>query len=336
MRPSENDWTWSQVAWHLVRLSRPRGAALVPLLPLLCLWFAHWDRALAFDKWESVVLIGLVWGALHCGTMWLNAVLDQDEGEVLFGEGCAVPEQTTLCAYLALCLAVLGGGWLGLLPGIVTAVCAVLAVLYSHPAFGWKAHPVGGPFVNLVGYGLCSPLLGWWVAEVPLNTRTVAVLCTVPVFVMGCYLLAQSFQEREDHERGYRTFVVIYGPRITIRIALVCFHIVFGQFILLAIFGWLPRTVLALVIPYGLLCRHLVVWANSPEPGAVWRARVAVRVLSASGIVFLVAMLAHQSQSLFSRGPSAGLNTERGLPIDRLDVRRRAIARMERYRQEIL
>jgi 4-hydroxybenzoate polyprenyltransferase len=263
--------------------------------------------------------------------MWLNAALDKDQGEVLFGESCAVPRQATVCGYAALGFAVFGGVWLGLVPGILTALCASLAVAYSHPALRWKAHPVGGPFVNIVGYGLCSPFIGWWTAGVPLNARTLAVLSMVPPFVMGCYLIAQSFQEAEDSMRGYRTLVVTHGPRVTIRVAMVCFHLVFCQFLLLAVIGWLPRTVLALVIPYGVLWRHLTLWARSTEAGAVGRAKLALRGLSAAAVVLWVAMLAHQGLSLAHKGPSAGLNTERGLPEDRLDVRRRALLRMERY-----
>jgi 4-hydroxybenzoate polyprenyltransferase len=333
MSGPKNAMPWPEVARALTRLSRPSGAALVPLLPLLCLWFAHWDRALAFNKWGTALVIVLIWGALHCGTMWLNAVLDEDEGDLLFGEACTVPPQTASFGYLALFLAALGGTWLGWGPGLLSGSCAVLAVLYSHPALRWKAHPVGGPFVNVVGYGLCSPLLGWWVADVPVNARTVAVLATVPVFVLGCYLLAQSFQGTEDAKRGYRTFVVMYGPKATIRVARICFHVVFSQFLLLSLLGWLPRTVLALVIPYFFLARHLLDWSNSVEPGGVGEARTSMRLLAASAIVLLVAMLAHQSQSLLTRGPSAGLNTEHGLPVDRLEVRQRALVRMAHFRE---
>ena len=278
----------------------------------------------------TVALLAVTWGTLHCGTMWLNAALDQDEGDVLFGESGIVPPQATLCAYVALGLAVLGGVWLGPVPGVLTLVCAALAVAYSHPSMRWKAHPVGGPMVNIVGYGLCSPLAGWWVAEVPINARTVAVLATVPPFVLGCYLLAQSFQQDEDSTRGYRTFVVTHGPRAAINVAMFCFHLVFFQFIALASIGWLPRTVLALVIPYGVLWRHLSVWARCREPGELGRAKRAVRTLSAAGVVLLVAMLAHEGLSLIARGPSAGLNTESGLPEDRMDIRHRALLRQER------
>ena len=71
-----------------------------------------------------------------------------------------------------------------------------------------------------------------------------------------------------------------------------------------------------------------------PGPGLVAAAlgptAPMVLVLAAAAVVLLVAMLAHQGLSLIARGPSAGLNTESGLPEDRMDIRHRALLRQER------
>jgi 4-hydroxybenzoate polyprenyltransferase len=294
-KKSEGGVDWG----NLASLTRPRGALLVPLLPLLALWMAHWDRALRFENWDSVLVLILSWFSLHCGTMWLNAVLDQDQGAVLFGSPCEVPANTRIFGYGALVLAIILSFLLGFVPGLLTILCSLLAVLYSHPRTRWKGHGLAGPLVNLLGYGFCSPLIGWWVADVSLTVRAAIIISLVPWFVLGCYLLAQSFQEEEDRARGYATLVVTHGEKRVVQLASWCFHLVFIQLLLLAIAGWLPRVV--------------------------------VSRLTVSAIVLLLALLVHQAQALHSRGPSAGLGTAFGYPADRLEVRARAIHRMESY-----
>jgi 4-hydroxybenzoate polyprenyltransferase len=326
-KKSEGGVDWG----NLASLTRPRGALLVPLLPLLALWMAHWDRALRFENWDSVLVLILSWFSLHCGTMWLNAVLDQDQGAVLFGSPCEVPANTRIFGYGALVLAIILSFLLGFVPGLLTILCSLLAVLYSHPRTRWKGHGLAGPLVNLLGYGFCSPLIGWWVADVSLTVRAAIIISLVPWFVLGCYLLAQSFQEEEDRARGYATLVVTHGEKRVVQLASWCFHLVFIQLLLLAIAGWLPRVVVVVVLPYILLARVLSDWQREPNGRALLQAEQAMSRLTVSAIVLLLALLVHQAQALHSRGPSAGLGTAFGYPADRLEVRARAIHRMESY-----
>src|SRR5688572_28972897 len=72
-------------------LARPGGAVCVAALPLLGWGFAHWDHARGAAGVTGIVLTIAAWLALHAGTLWLNAALDRDAGEVLLGRSVAVP-----------------------------------------------------------------------------------------------------------------------------------------------------------------------------------------------------------------------------------------------------
>ena len=67
----------------LWRLTRPGGTPWVLLLPFMGYGFGHWDFALPNQAPAAMVTLLCAWWFLHAGTMWLNAALDQDEGEVL-------------------------------------------------------------------------------------------------------------------------------------------------------------------------------------------------------------------------------------------------------------
>ena len=197
----------------LWRLARPRLLPYVLGLVLIGFAWAHWDRALTARGGGGLGWVMLAWTCLHAGTLWLNAALDQDEGEVLFGRPVRPPPTTSLAGYLALAASV-PLAWIGHpLAGIAVLVCAILAVAYSHPRLAWKGHPLGGPIVNIVGYGLLSPLAGWSVVGVAPNARTVLVWLLFGCAIFGTYLAAQAFQQEEDRQRGYRTLVATHGPR---------------------------------------------------------------------------------------------------------------------------
>ena len=51
---------------------------------------------------SALALVLLAWVALHAGTLWLNAALDRDEGEVLWGRAVPVPANAALGGYAAL------------------------------------------------------------------------------------------------------------------------------------------------------------------------------------------------------------------------------------------
>lgn len=299
-------------------LARPAMLPYLWLLVLVGYGWGHWDRALTFRGERSLVLVLAAWTALHAGTLWLNAALDQDEGDVLFGEQAPVPAWIHGPAYAALALTVLLTAAAGWCAGIAGLVVATLAVLYSHPITRWKSHPVLGPATNLIGYGLLSPLVGWSVVGVGPNPRTLAMWLLGAVGVLGVYFLAQVFQHDEDAARGYRTLVVTHGPATTLAVAHACVAVAFVGGTVLAAVGWLPLCCLV-ALPLGLWNSHgLVRWSRSLATADGGWARRAARRLLISGLVGLGAVLALYSYQTWRQDvPVAGLGTARGLPPDR-------------------
>lgn len=300
--------------WHL---ARPRMVPFVLLLPAFGWAWAHWDRALPLQNGSAILWVLSAWVALNTGTLWLNAALDRDEGDVLMGRAVVPPAGIVPAGYaaLALCppLAAMGS----VQAGLAGLGCVLLSVAYSHPALAWKGHPWLGPFVNVVGYGVLSPWAGWSVVGVPTNPRTLAAQVLFAVGILSPYLAAQAFQRDEDAARGYRTFVVAYGPRATLnaaRAAMAC--VLLGGVVLSAV-GWFPRVCLVALPLWVWIDRLMARWAALPDGGdGGWALRFAVRALVAT-VVIVVASFGEYVRASLAHEPVAGLGTVRGLPTDR-------------------
>ncbi|MEN0061903.1 MAG: UbiA family prenyltransferase [Myxococcota bacterium] len=302
-------------AWWL--LSRPKLAPFVMLLPFLGWAYAHWDRALPTQHPGAFLAVASAWWWLHAGTLWLNAAVDRDEGEVLMGEAVPPPPFTAALGYAGLATSVAIAAFANPISGLAAALCAVLAVLYSHPATLWKAHPIGGPFVNWFGYGILSPLAGWAVADVALNPRTVVLWALGSFGVLGAYFAAQAFQGEEDRARGYRTLVVTHGPRTTLLAARACLAIGFVGGVALAAIGWIPRICLLAVGGWVLADRFFQQWLAQPDGGdESWARGFANRLLLALVLGVTLAFGQYVVDSLAGR-PVAGLGTAGGHPPDR-------------------
>jgi 4-hydroxybenzoate polyprenyltransferase len=300
----------------LLRLSRPALLPFILLLPLIGFGWACWSFAVdpAPGAVVNLFVVLAAWAALNTATMWLNAALDRDQGEILFGRPVAVPRGVTPFALGAFVVAVVLAFAAGLLPGILALTCAVLSLLYSSPLTAWKGHPLGGPFVNLVGYGLASPLAGWAVAEVPPDPRSVIVWLLGAAGVLGCYFAVQAFQRDEDAARGYRTLVVTHGPRGALLAARVCLAVGFVGGTTLAAAGWLPRVCLVFLIVGFWVDRWLARWARQPNGGSErWARGLAVRMFVGAALTVSLAYLDYYLDAVEGR-PPAGLGTVRGAP----------------------
>ena len=298
-------------------LSRPRLLPFVVLLPFMGWAWAHWDRALPARALDEIVWVMVAWGALHAGTLWLNAAVDRDTGEVMLGEAVDPPPGTAAAGYLALGLAVGVAGWADPWSGLACLGSASLAVLYSHPRILLKAHPWGGPAVNVLGYGLLSPFAGWVLVGVDANPRTVVVWGLAQMGILGPYFAAQAFQQSEDTARGYRTLVATHGPRVVLQAARICTGIAFAGGLGLAVAGWIPRACLLGAAAWWSVDRWFVAWLAQPEGGnAAWAKGLARRM--AYGVLLGISLAfveyAHQS---FTGQPVAGLGTAAGYPSDR-------------------
>src|SRR5262249_1723813 len=134
----------SRLLLSLFRLARPALLPFVLLLPLVGFGWACWSYAVdpPAPVVDALFLVLAAWTALDPGTLWLNAGLDRDTGEVLFGRAVTVPRGITFFACAALAAAVLLGFAAGLLAGILASICAVLSLLYSSSLTAWKGHPL--------------------------------------------------------------------------------------------------------------------------------------------------------------------------------------------------
>ena len=301
----------------LLALARPRLLPFVLFLPLVGFGWAHWDRALPLEDGEEerLLLVLLGWSALQTGTMWLNAALDQDKGDTR-PTALPVPPGIVPCGLVALLAGVGLCFAANPLAGLSSLICAGLSLLYSHPATVWKGHPVGGPVVNGIGYGLLSPLAGWAVVGVNPNIRSLLVWLAGGMGTLGCYFAAQAFQRQEDAARGYRTLVVTHGSQGALRAARICLGLGFLVGMALAAFGWLPRSCLVGVPLWLWLDRWLRRWSMQPAGGGErWARGLAVRLLVGAVVAIGVAT-ADYIDDLFRGGPVAGLATVRGRPAD--------------------
>lgn len=313
----------------LVALARPRLLPFVVLLPLVGYGWAHWDRALTPQGGWDLPWVLAAWVLLHAGTLWLNAAADRDEGEVLLGRAVPVPDGIEAYAYAALAACAVLGWIADPVAGVAASLCAVLAVLYSHPATLWKGHPVLGPVVNGAGYGLLSTLAGFAVVDVGPTARSVAVWLLGMLGILGCYFAAQAFQEDEDRERGYRTLVVTHGPRGAVLAGRICIGAGFLAAVALAVAGWFPRVTL-LAAPLGLwVDAWFVRWLAEPGGGGeVWARGMANRLFVA-GLVVLVLVLGTYGDQVRRGVPVAGLATVAGHPHDRPLLPPRALRQWE-------
>lgn len=310
-------------------LLRPRLVPFLLLLPFFGWSWAHWDRALTMQGGPEITRVLAAWVLLHTGTMWLNAALDRDEGEVLMGRAVPVPDGIAPLGYLALALCVPIAASAGLVAGACAAGCALLSVLYSHPGLAWKGHPLFGPLTNVLGYGVLSPIAGWSVVGVPANPRTLVCAGLFAVGILAPYFAAQAFQREEDAARGYRTLVVLVGPRATLLAARASMAIVLLGGVGLSLAGWLPLACL-IALPFWVwIDRFLAAWSREPNGGdARWAHRFAYRALV--GVAVLIAgCFAEYTQQSRANTPVAGLGTRSGHPTDRPRLPPYALRRWE-------
>ena len=255
----------------LWRLARPRGMALVLALPAVRYGFAHWEGALPLRHPTAFAWVLAAWWCLSAGTLWLNAALDRDEGAVLMGSPVvdAVPAGIRGWGLAAQTDAHRPGTGPAAIPSPTAAPSAALAVAYSDPRTAWKAHPVLGPLVNVVGYGLLSPVAGFATVGVAPTLRTWIAALLVLCWVGATYFGAQAFQQREDAERGYRTFVVTHGPRATLMLTRALYAAAILGLVAGSVAGLFPRILASALLPGIGLDRHLAAWQRSPDHGFV-------------------------------------------------------------------
>lgn len=294
-----------------VALVRPKAALLVVMLPVGGFGYGLWERGSTISLAAvapSLGKIAVVWLLGHAGAMWLNAVLDRDEGGVLLGRPVAVPRYTAPLGYASLALSATAAFfWFGWLVGTLVLLCALLSILYSHPRIALKGHPAGGPLVNGVGYGSISPTAGWLIALPVFSYRSVFTLIAIAFFVLGLYFAAQVFQFDEDRKRGYRTFVALHGGIQTLRLARLCFALPVFTLLTLSLIGLYPRS-LWLSAPFFVWAdRVFDSWRDHVEDPA-YAGRLVQR-LFITGLVLIASAYAHHIPLISQGRPGGGMGT---------------------------
>jgi 4-hydroxybenzoate polyprenyltransferase len=292
----------------LWRLARPRAAIIVAASPLAGFGFGHWDHALAWRNADLLPLVITAWLGLHMATMWLNAGADQDRGEVLFGHPTDVPSEAVTLAHQILVGSVVLAFFANIYVGACALGAAALSVLYSHPRTRWKAHPVFGPGVNAIGYGVLSPAAGWTLAKVPMGWRTLVVATLMIATALSVYFVAQVFQAEDDRNRGDRTLIVTHGARVVITATRLSLAYAAGGAVVLSILGAFPRPCMLAAPVWLWIDRWLVTEARRGRLDEAL-ARRFVRRLFTFGLVLLVLATSAFVRDLRTGGPTAGQAT---------------------------
>lgn len=293
-------------------LARPKGAFLIAGLPLAGLGYGLWERGSTVYFFTILPTLGAVWLTWvfgHAGAMWLNAELDRDEGEVLFGQAVTVPRGTGYLGYFGLALSVATSFTIGGVTSACALICALLAILYSHPRVALKGRALSGPLINGVGYGSLSPIAGWAAADGVLTWRALVTLTLAVPFILGVYFAAQAFQADEDDARGYRTLVVTHGPRVTLVAARVCLAFSALGAMGMAAAGAYPRITLTSLPIWLWMDRHLARWSKDESGGRGSDAKKLVGIVTLAAFVMVVGAYAHHLDALFGDRPVGGCGT---------------------------
>ncbi len=196
---------------------------------------------------------------LNGGTLAINSVFDQDEGDIGYLRAPPRPPRHLL----AFSAALLAGGQLlsfALPPAfrIDYAICLVLSILYSVPPFRFKAVAGVDWVINMWGFGTLTPFAAWAATGRPLDLAHALVLLGFCPLFAGLYPLTQLYQMEEDRRRGDRTLAIMLGMRASLAVAIACTVLAFALFAWAAALLWVRAWLL--VVPLILWLAVLMPW----------------------------------------------------------------------------
>lgn len=172
--------------------------------------------------WPLVAAGTVAWVVgLNGGTLAINSAFDRDTGDVAYLRRPPVPPPGLYLFGLSCMGFGLGLGWH--LPGTFRTAyltCVALSILYSVPPWRLKAVAGADWVINMLGFGLLTPLAGWAATGAPLRADgRLLLLGFVPLFA-ALYPLTQLYQMAEDRARGDRTLAIRLGERASLRVAI--------------------------------------------------------------------------------------------------------------------
>ena len=196
---------------------------------------------------------------LNGGTLAINSVFDQDEGDIGYLRAPPRPPRHLL----AFSAALLAGGQLlsfALPPAfrIDYAICLVLSILYSVPPFRFKAVAGVDWVINMWGFGTLTPFAAWAATGRPLDLPHALVLLGFCPLFAGLYPLTQLYQMEEDRRRGDRTLALMLGMRASLAVAIASTVLAFALFAWAAALLWVRAWLL--VVPLILWLAVLLPW----------------------------------------------------------------------------
>ncbi len=199
--------------WLAIAVQVALGAALAVLIGRLHETGATLRLVLGTTVW-TVAGFG--------GTLALNSAFDRDVGDV-GGMHLPPPPPRHLAGY-GLVVMLIGQAALSAVDAraaMLYAVCILLSVAYSVPPIRLKRVPGVDLAVNVLGFGVLSPLAGWMLLRAPLTRAGLASIAGIGLMMAALYPLTQIYQIDEDRERGDHTFAQRLGIRASLRVAFV-------------------------------------------------------------------------------------------------------------------
>ena len=168
--------------------------------------------------WGGAVFFLLV----SAGVVSFNSYYDKDDSPVNFLKHPPAATRALLLFSVALlCAGVLAAWSIGPRFGLISMLCALLGVLYSHPLSRLKVKFGMDLVINALGYGGLTVLAGAACASENFSRQTLYFAAIMSLVVAAGHPLTQLFQYDSDRSRGDTTFTVLVGVDSAFRISLV-------------------------------------------------------------------------------------------------------------------
>lgn len=214
-------------------------------------------------SWSGLVMAWLAWVVcLNGGTLAFNSAYDRDENDIAYLVNPPPPPR--LLATFSFILMATGIVLAFLVTpaySMVTAVCMIMSVLYSHDAFRWKSIPGGDLAINMVGYGCCTTLSGILVGQAVLGAISInpdkagwLLIAGFGLLFGSFYPLTQIYQMDADRRHGDLTLVAAIGINKSLTLAIM---LGIAASIFLSGAAWLWNYSFRLMLP---LLTALIIW----------------------------------------------------------------------------